>query len=81
MIYYFYDERNRLCAIFLYGENEKANFRPEQEKKVASLAATIKAAAKAHRSKLRREGPGRPPSTCSCSRSKWMDARFGLRLA
>jgi mRNA-degrading endonuclease RelE of RelBE toxin-antitoxin system len=51
VIYYFYDQHNPLYAIFLYGKNEQANLTPEQKKEVASLAAIIKAAAKARRSK------------------------------
>ena len=50
VIYYFFDDDNPLYAIFLYVKNEQANLTPEQKKEVASLAATIKAAARAPRS-------------------------------
>jgi len=50
VIYYFFDDDNPLYAIFLYVKNEQANLTPEQKKEVPSLAATIKAAARAPRS-------------------------------
>lgn len=52
VIYYFYDERNPIYAICIYGKNEQVNLSPEQKKEVTSLAARIKAAAKADRSKV-----------------------------
>ena len=51
VIYYFFDEENPLYAIFLYGKNEQANLSPEQKREVATLAATLKAAAKVRRIK------------------------------
>jgi hypothetical protein len=51
IIYYFYDEENPLYAILLYGKNEQVDLTPEQKKEVAAFAATIKAAAKARKSK------------------------------
>jgi hypothetical protein len=51
VIYYFFDEENPLYAIFLYVKNEQANLSPEQKREVATLAATLKAAAKVRRIK------------------------------
>jgi hypothetical protein len=51
VIYYFFDEENPLYAIFLYGKNEQTNLSPEQKREVATLAVTLKAAAKVRRIK------------------------------
>jgi hypothetical protein len=51
VIYYFYDEQNPVYAILLYGKNEQINLTPDQKRQVAACAATIKAAAKARKSK------------------------------
>lgn len=48
-IYYFFDEINPIFALFLYGKNEKANLTPAEKKLAASLAAAMKAEAKARR--------------------------------
>ena len=50
-IYYFFDEVNPLLALFLYGKNEQANLTPSEKKLAASLAAAMKAEAKARRVK------------------------------
>ena len=52
VIYYFWDEETPLYAILLYGKNEQANLAPAQKREVATLAATIKAIAKARRRNL-----------------------------
>lgn len=49
VVYYFFDEENPLYAIFLFGKNEQADLTPDQKREVASLAATLKAAAKVRR--------------------------------
>jgi hypothetical protein len=51
IIYYFYDEDNPLLALFLYGKNEQANMTPGEKKIASSLAAAMKAEAKAKRKK------------------------------
>jgi hypothetical protein len=51
VIYYFFDEANPILALFLYGKNEQANLTPAEKKLAASLAAAIKAHAKARREK------------------------------
>jgi hypothetical protein len=51
VIYYFFDEENPLYALLLYSKNEQVNLSVEQRRTVAAYAATIKAAAKARRSK------------------------------
>jgi len=50
-IYYFFDEVNPIVALFLYGKNEQANLTPAEKKLAASLAAAMKAEAKARRVK------------------------------
>lgn len=54
VIYYFFDEQNPLYALLLYSKNEQANLSPDQKRAVASIAAAIKAEAKAKRT--RRKG-------------------------
>ncbi len=49
VIYYFYDEKNPLYAIFLFGKNEQVDLTPDQKKLATSFAANIKANAKAKR--------------------------------
>lgn len=51
VIYYFFDEVNPVLALFLYGKNEQANLTPAEKKLAASLAAAMKAEAKARRAK------------------------------
>ncbi|MGB6975683.1 MAG: type II toxin-antitoxin system RelE/ParE family toxin [Terracidiphilus sp.] len=51
VIYYFFDETNPILALFLYGKNEQANLTPSEKKAAASLAAAMKAEAKARRVK------------------------------
>jgi len=51
VIYYFFDEVNPVLALFLYGKNEQANLTPSEKKAAASLAAAMKAEAKARRVK------------------------------
>ena len=51
VVYYFFDEENPLYAIFLYGKNEQADLTAQQKKEVATFAATIKAAARARRTR------------------------------
>lgn len=48
-IYYFYDVQNPLYAMLLYGKNEQGNLSPDQKKYVTTIAATVKAKAKAKR--------------------------------
>jgi len=50
-IYYFFDEVNPVLALFLYGKNEQANLTPAEKKLATSLAAAMKAEAKARRAK------------------------------
>jgi hypothetical protein len=49
VVYYFYDEANPVLALFLYGKNEQENLTPDEKKRATSLAATMKAEAKARR--------------------------------
>lgn len=49
VIYYFYDETNPLLALFLYGKNEQADLTPAEKKLATSLAAAMKAEAKARK--------------------------------
>lgn len=49
VIYYFFDEVNPVLALLLYGKNEKENLTPAEKKLAASLAAAMKAEAKARR--------------------------------
>jgi hypothetical protein len=49
VIYYFFDEVNPLLALFLYGKNEQENLTPAERKLASSLAAELKAEAKARR--------------------------------
>lgn len=51
VIYYFFDEVNPVLALFLYGKNEQGNLTPAEKKVAASLAAAMKAEAKARRVK------------------------------
>ena len=51
VIYYFFDQGTPLYAIFIYGKGEQADLSPDQAKAVATLAAGIKAAAKARSTK------------------------------
>lgn len=51
VIYYFFDEVNPVLALFLYGKNEQANLTSGEKKLAASLAAAMKAEAKARRVK------------------------------
>jgi hypothetical protein len=48
-IYYFFDEQNPLYAMLLYGKNEQGNLSPGQKKYVTTIAAAVKAEAKAKR--------------------------------
>ena len=50
-IYYFYDAVNPILALFLYGKNEQSNLTPTEKKLATSLAAAMKAEAKARRVK------------------------------
>lgn len=49
-IYYFYDKKTPLYAIFLYGKNEQTDLSSAQKKEVKAFAAIIKAAAIRQRS-------------------------------
>jgi len=51
VIYYFFDEVNPVLALFLYAKNERENLTPAEKKLAASLAAAMKAEAKARRVK------------------------------
>ena len=51
VIYYVFDEVNPILALFLYAKNEQENLTPAEKKLAASLAAAIKAEAKARRMK------------------------------
>lgn len=51
VIYYFFDELNPILALFLYGKNEQANLTSAEKKLAASLAAAMKAEAKARKVK------------------------------
>ena len=51
VIYYFSDDVNPILALFLYAKNEQANLTPAEKKRAASLAAAMKAEAKARRIK------------------------------
>jgi hypothetical protein len=51
VIYYFYDEVNPILALFLYGKSEQSNLTPAEKKRASSLAAAMKAEAKARRFK------------------------------
>ena len=51
VIYYYFDEVNPILALFLYAKNEKANLTPAEKKMATSLAAAMKAEAKARRVK------------------------------
>lgn len=51
VIYYFFDEVNPVLALFLYGKNEQANLTPAERKLASSLAAAMKAEAKARKVK------------------------------
>jgi len=51
VIYYFFDQVNPILALFLYGKNEQGNLTPAEKKLAASLAAEMKAEAKARRVK------------------------------
>lgn len=51
VIYYFFDEANPLLALLLYGKNEQGDLTPREKKLVTSLAAAMKAEAKAKRRK------------------------------
>ena len=51
VIYYFFDEENPLYALLLYGKNEQVDLTPQQKREMTTLAATIKAAARARRKK------------------------------
>jgi len=51
VIYYFFDEVNPVLALLLYGKNEQANLTPAEKKLAATLAAAMKAEAKARRVK------------------------------
>ena len=51
VIYYFFDEVNPILALYLYGKNEQGNLTPAEKKLAASLAAAMKAEAKARREK------------------------------
>jgi len=48
-IYYFFDERNPIYAMLLYGKNEQADLSPDQKKYVTAVAAAAKTEAKARR--------------------------------
>lgn len=49
VIYYFYDEASPLLALFLCGKNEQTNLTPAEKKLATSLAAAMKAEAKARK--------------------------------
>jgi len=51
VIYYFFDEANPVLALLLYGKNEQASLTPAEKKWATSLAAAMKAEAKARRMK------------------------------
>jgi hypothetical protein len=51
VMYYFFDEVNPILALFLYAKNEQENLTPAEKKLAASLAAAMKAEAKARRMK------------------------------
>lgn len=51
VIYYFFDDVNPILALFLYAKNEQANLTQVEKKRAASLAAAMKAEAKARRMK------------------------------
>jgi hypothetical protein len=51
VIYYFFDEINPILALFLYAKNEQGNLTPAEKKIAASLAAALKAEAKARKVK------------------------------
>ena len=51
VIYYFFDDVNPVLALFLYGKNEQGNLTPAEKKLATSLAAAMKAEAKARRVK------------------------------
>jgi len=51
VIYYFFDENNPILALLLYGKNEQSNLTAQEKKLVTSIAAAMKAKAKAKRSK------------------------------
>ena len=74
VIYYFFDEENPLYAIFLYGKNEQANLTPKQKREVSAFAATLKAAAKVRRIKLK--GSNHEAEEC-CRRTCRGHARGG----
>ena len=49
VIYYFYDQANPLLALFLYAKNEQGDLTRAEKKLATSLAAAMKAEAKARR--------------------------------
>jgi hypothetical protein len=49
VIYYFFDERNPLYAMLLYGKNEQGDLSADQKKYVTAMAAAVKAEAKSRR--------------------------------
>jgi hypothetical protein len=49
VIYYFFDERNPLYAMLLYGKNEQGDLSADQKKYVKAMAAAVKAEAKSRR--------------------------------
>ncbi len=51
VIYYFFDENNPILALLLYGKSEQSNLTAREKKFVTSIAAAMKAEAKARRSK------------------------------
>ena len=51
VIYYFFDQETPLYAIFIYGKGEQADLSSDQAKAFSTLAAGIKAAAKARNTK------------------------------
>ena len=51
VIYYFFDEENPLLALYLYGKNEQGNLTPAEKRLATSLAAAMKAEAKARKVK------------------------------
>ncbi len=51
VIYYYYDDVNPILALFLYAKNEQGNLTPAEKKVAASLAAAMKAEARARRVK------------------------------
>jgi hypothetical protein len=51
VVYYFFDEVNPILALYLYGKNEQGDLTPTEKKIAASLAAAMKAEAKARRVK------------------------------